>query len=80
MRRGMANTNEHDTNKHGLKNEHKRTHARTNNGLRTRERGDAREERRREQERMQPADDEDGGDNDDEDDEERIEQCSISRS
>ena len=46
MQRGVANMNEHDTNKHGPKNKHKWTHARTNNGLRMRERGDAREEMR----------------------------------
>jgi hypothetical protein len=46
MRRGAANTNEHDANKHGLKDEREQMHTRTNNGLRTRERGDVREERR----------------------------------
>jgi hypothetical protein len=46
MRRGTANTNGHDANKHGPEDEREQTHARTNNGLHTRERGDAREERR----------------------------------
>ena len=64
--------NEHDTNKHGPKNEREWTHARTNNGLHTRERGDVREE-------MRGGEDGDRGDNNDEDDKECIKQCSISQ-
>ena len=46
MAKGCSNTNNHDTNEHGPKDEHERVHVRITNGVHTRERGVVRAERR----------------------------------